>query len=94
MYRGSLQGSKQHVSLQFWVDLPAWKRDCRHGNAWEVFGPLGTSQDQQGEIHFAESAWTYPVVIGLAKMGPADIAFAVLLLVVNLCGMALEMVWE
>ena len=78
----------------FWVDLPAWKRDCRHGNAWEVFGPLGTSQDQQGEIHFAESAWTYPVVIGLAKMGPADIAFAVLLLVVNLCGMALEMVWE
>lgn len=42
-------------------------------------------EDQQGEIHFAESAWTYPVVIGLAKMGPADIAFAVLLLVVNLC---------
>ena len=40
---------------------------------------------QQGEVHFAESAWTYPVVIGLAKAGPLEVAFAVLLLLVNLC---------
>ena len=47
-----------------------------------------TKDQQRGDVHFAESAWTYPVVIGLAKAGPLEVAFAVLLLLVNLCPMA------
>ncbi|CAK9029597.1 unnamed protein product [Durusdinium trenchii] len=40
-------------------------------------------QDQLGSVPFSESAWTYPVVIGLVKAGIVEALFAVLLLLVN-----------
>ncbi|CAK9081683.1 Vacuolar protein sorting-associated protein 11-like, partial [Durusdinium trenchii] len=39
--------------------------------------------DQLGSVPFSESAWTYPVVIGLVKAGIVEALFAVLLLLVN-----------
>ncbi|CAK9051514.1 Vacuolar protein sorting-associated protein 11-like [Durusdinium trenchii] len=41
-------------------------------------------EDQLGLVPFSESAWTYPVVIGLVRAGVVEAIFAVLLLLVNL----------
>ena len=41
-------------------------------------------EDQMGMVPFAESAWTYPVVIGLVRAGVVEAIFAVVLLLVNL----------
>ena len=36
-----------------------------------------------GMVHFSLSAWTYPVVLGLADAGPWDVVFSVLLMFLN-----------
>ncbi|CAK9067330.1 Vacuolar protein sorting-associated protein 11-like [Durusdinium trenchii] len=36
------------------------------------------------QIHFGESAWSFPLVLGLATAGPWDVSFALLLLFLNL----------
>ncbi|CAK9024472.1 Vacuolar protein sorting-associated protein 11-like [Durusdinium trenchii] len=41
-------------------------------------------EDQLGLVSFSESAWTYPVVIGLVRAGVVEAVFAVLLLLLNL----------
>lgn len=41
-----------------------------------------------GDVNFEESAWTYPLVIGLADAKPIDVCFAVILLLLNLCSWA------
>ena len=35
-------------------------------------------------MHFSESAWTYPVVIGLVDVGLWDVIFSILLMLLNL----------
>ncbi|CAK9040758.1 unnamed protein product [Durusdinium trenchii] len=37
-----------------------------------------------GLVHFSESAWTYPVVIGLVDVGLWDVIFSILLMLLNL----------
>lgn len=39
----------------------------------------------ESDVHFEESAWTYPLVIGLVDAKAIDVAFAILLLLLNLC---------
>lgn len=39
---------------------------------------------EDGHVHFPESAWSFPVVLGLVDAGPWDATFAVLLLLLNL----------
>lgn len=53
-----------------------------------VFSSL-SMQDfvQEGDVHFGESAWSFPLVIGLAPAGMWDVTFSILLLLLNL-GMA------
>ncbi|CAJ1359734.1 unnamed protein product [Effrenium voratum] len=40
--------------------------------------------EEEGLVHFGSSAWTFPVVIGLAPAGPWDVTFAIMLLLLNL----------
>ena len=40
--------------------------------------------EQAGYVHFGESAWSFPLVIGLAPAGPWDVTFSILLLLLNL----------
>ena len=42
---------------------------------------LGT---QVGPVHFGESAWTFPVILGLTSASALEVVFAVLLLLINL----------
>eukprot|EP00439_Symbiodinium_sp_Y106_P069649 s538_g12.t1 len=42
---------------------------------------LGT---QVGPVHFGESAWTFPVMLGLTSASALEVVFAVLLLLINL----------
>lgn len=39
----------------------------------------------ESDVNFEESAWTYPLVIGLADAKPIEVCFAVILLLLNLC---------
>mmetsp|Transcript_38039 Transcript_38039/g.81816 ORF Transcript_38039/g.81816 Transcript_38039/m.81816 type:complete len:687 (+) Transcript_38039:35-2095(+) len=40
--------------------------------------------EQAGYVHFGESAWSFPLVIGLAPAGAWDVTFSILLLLLNL----------
>lgn len=40
--------------------------------------------DLTDEVALDESAWSFPLVIGLAPAGPWDVAFAITLLLLNL----------
>lgn len=42
------------------------------------------AHEEEGLVYFGSSAWTFPVVIGLAPAGCWDVTFAVLLLLLNL----------
>ncbi|CAJ1384007.1 unnamed protein product [Effrenium voratum] len=42
------------------------------------------SEQQEGQVHFGESAWTFPFVIGLVPAGQWDMTFSILLLLLNL----------
>jgi len=56
------------------------------GNAPEP-GPFPepeAAHEEEGLVYFGSSAWTFPVVIGLAPAGCWDVTFAVLLLLLNL----------
>ena len=35
-------------------------------------------------VHFSQSAWSYPIVIGLVDVGLWDVVFSILLMLVNL----------
>ena len=52
--------------------------------------PKEADADQVGTVPFAESAWTFPVLLGLTSASSLDVAFAVLLLLLNL-GMQVSM---
>jgi len=39
---------------------------------------------QEGDVHFGESAWSFPLVIGLAPAGMWDVTFSIVLLLLNL----------
>ncbi len=38
---------------------------------------------QEGEVHFGESAWSFPMILGLTTASSWDIIFAILLLLLN-----------
>ena len=40
--------------------------------------------DEVGEIYLGESAWTFPVILGLTSASALDVTFALLLLLINL----------
>ncbi|CAK9112678.1 unnamed protein product [Durusdinium trenchii] len=40
--------------------------------------------EQDGLVPFEESAWSFPLVVGLAPAGPCDVTFAIILLLLNL----------
>ena len=42
------------------------------------------AEQQEGRVHFGESAWTFPFVIGLIPAGRWDVTFSILLLLLNL----------
>lgn len=48
--------------------------------------PVAQRQGHVHQIHFGESAWSFPLVLGLATAGPWDVSFALLLLFLNLGG--------
>jgi len=46
-----------------------------------------------GMVHFSLSAWTYPVVLGLADAGPWDVVFSVLLMFLNFGALVIGCYW-
>ena len=89
----ALETSKPELSDRGLKNRPTEPKSKEDGEEKETCQKLEDLELQQGSeavgtqvgpVHFGESAWTFPVILGLTSASALEVVFAVLLLLINL----------